>query len=163
MNSCKDYAACFYFGLYSSGTAATKHIRDSCNNNMACDSVAYKGSIGNVTTSCNAKYACTLAGSPAPNGTGTISTVLNSCCNTYNECKRKNGDTIPALCFSTTQVRWILCLLGTRIFSSSLFMCSFMFDANSKRPSMKPTTAKPATAKPTTAKPSTAKPTTKPN
>jgi hypothetical protein len=124
VNSCKDYAACFYFGLYSSGTA-TKHIRDSCNNNMACDSVAYKGSIGNVTTSCNAKYACTLAGSPAPNGTGTISTVLNSCCNTYNECKRKNGDTIPALCFSTTQVSCVYVYLA-RAYFRLLFSCAHL-------------------------------------
>ncbi len=104
VNSCYGDSSCMYFGLYSPGNE-TRHIRDSCNGFEACDSVAYYGSIGNITSSCNAVYACFMAGSPPPNGTGLISSILNSCCNSASACEYTNEDTIPALCFSTTQVR----------------------------------------------------------
>ena len=107
VNSCNGNSSCIYFGLYSPGNE-TRHIRDSCNGFEACDSVAYNGSIGNITSSCNAKYACFLAGSPLPNGTGQISSILKSCCNGESECEYTNEDTIPAQCFSTTQVRGVV-------------------------------------------------------
>ena len=103
INSCNGYEACQYAGLRS-GT--TRDVRDSCNQNYACRSIAYNGTIGNITSSCNADHACSLAGSPSPNGTGAVYSSLTSCCNTASECNKTNQYTLPAQCFSTTQVRY---------------------------------------------------------
>ena len=104
VNSCNGNGACFYVGLYSPDSTA-RAIRDSCNGYYACASAAYKGNIGNITSSCNAKYACYVAGSSPPNGTGPITSILSSCCNGESECDYTNEQSIPALCFSSTQVR----------------------------------------------------------
>ena len=103
INSCNGYGACQYAGLRS-GT--TRDVRYSCNQKYACHSIAYNGTIGNITSSCNADHACFLAGSPSPNGTGAVYSSLTSCCNTASECNKTNQYTLPAQCFSTTQVRY---------------------------------------------------------
>ncbi len=101
-NSCLGTDACYKTGSYG----AVGSISNSCNADQACDLVAYKGSIGNLASSCNATSACNGAGSTT-NDTGIITQSLTSCCNSVEVCIRANKDSLPAKCFSTTEVRKI--------------------------------------------------------
>jgi hypothetical protein len=99
-NSCTGDVACYKTGF----DGAVGRISNSCNAYRACNLGANQGSIGNLTSSCNAITACEGAGSTS-NGTGTIPHSLTSCCNSENGCIKANKDTLPAKCFSPTEVR----------------------------------------------------------
>ena len=121
VNSCHGNYSCHWLGLKG---IVGGNVRDSCNDEKAClyaaskaiqfgedDFPASVGSIGSMTSSCNAKEACFNAGSLSKVlngeiiGKGPITSNLTSCCNTAYECKGTNQTTLPGQCVVTSEVR----------------------------------------------------------